>query len=352
MKTVGIIGASGYTGGELLRILVNHPEADIKVATSRENAGEPVYRIHPQLRKFTELKFVEPDVKKIAESCEFVFLALPHGASAPVAKRLLEEGVRVIDLSADFRLKNKDDYPKWYGWEHPCPELLQEAVFGLPEFHRDEIRNARLVANPGCIATASILSLAPAIKTGAIEKNRVVVDAKIGSSGAGVAVSEASHHPEHSNLVRAYKPVMHRHTAEIEQELSLKAGGEKVTVALTPHAVDMVRGIMATGHSFLTREVTNQEMWKVCREMYQNEPFVRIVKDHKGLHLLPDPKNVIGSNFCDVGFEIDPHARRLVTFGAIDNMLKGAAGQAVQNFNLMIGGDERTGIRFTGVRPV
>lgn len=145
---------------------------------------------------------------------------------------------------------------------------------------------------------------------------------------------------------------MHRHTAEIEQELSLMAGGEKVTIALTPHAVDMVRGIMTTGHSFLTREVTNQEMWKVCREMYQNEPFVRIVKDHKGLHLLPDPKNVIGSNFCDVGFEIDLHAKRLVTFGAIDNMLKGAAGQAVQNFNLMIGGDERTGIRFTGVRPV
>jgi len=352
MKTVGIIGASGYTGGELLRILINHPEADIKVATSRENAGEPVFRLHPQLRKLTELKFVEPDLEKVAESCEFVFLALPHGASAPVAKKLLEKGVKVIDLSADFRLKNKDDYPKWYGWEHPCPELLQEAVFGLPEFHREEIKKARLVANPGCIATASILSVAPAIKTGAVEKNRVVVDAKIGSSGAGIGVSEASHHPEHSNLVRAYKPVMHRHTAEIEQELSLKAGGEKVTVALTPHAVDMVRGIMATGHSFLTREVTNQEMWKDCREMYQNEPFVRIVKDHKGLHLLPDPKNVIGSNFCDVGFEIDPHAKRLVTFGAIDNMLKGAAGQAVQNFNLMIGVDERTGIRFTGVRPV
>jgi len=180
MKTVGIIGASGYTGGELLRVLINHPEADIKVATSRENAGEPVFRLHPQLRKLTELKFVEPDLEKVAGSCEFVFLALPHGASAPVAKKLLEKGVRVIDLSADFRLKNKDDYPTWYGWEHPCPELLQEAVFGLPEFHREEIKKARLVANPGCIATASILSVAPAIKTGAVEKNRVVVDAKIG----------------------------------------------------------------------------------------------------------------------------------------------------------------------------
>jgi N-acetyl-gamma-glutamyl-phosphate/LysW-gamma-L-alpha-aminoadipyl-6-phosphate reductase len=352
MKNVGIIGASGYTGGELLRILVNHPDADVKVATSRENAGEPVFRIHPQLRKLTELEFVEPDIEKIVQTCEFVFLGLPHGASAPVAKRLLEGGLRVIDLSADFRLKNKDDYPKWYGWEHPCPELLQIAVFGLPEFHREEIKGAKLVANPGCIATASILSLAPAVKTGAVEKNRIVADAKIGSSGVGTSVSMSSHHPEHSNLVRAYKPVMHRHTAEIEQELSLKANGEKVIIAMTPHAVDMVRGIMVTGHSFLTREVKAPELWKIYRELYQKEPFVRIVKDQKGLHQLPDPKNVVGSNFCDVGFEIDPHASRLVTFGAIDNLLKGAAGQAVQNFNLMIGVDERTAIGFAGVRPI
>lgn len=352
MKTVGIIGASGYTGGELLRVLINHPEADLKVATSRENAGVPVFRIHPQLRKLTELEFTEPDLEKIAQSCQYVFLGLPHGAAAPVAKRLLESGVKVIDLSADFRLKDKADYPIWYGWEHPCPELLAEAVFGLPEFHREEIKRARLVANPGCIATASILSLAPIAKIGAAEGNRMVIDAKIGSSGAGAAVNPASHHPEHSNIVRAYKPVMHRHTAEIEQELSLKAGGAKVTIAMTPHAVDMVRGILATGHTFLSREVKVPELWKTYRELYQNEPFVRIVKDAKGLHMLPDTKNVIGSNFCDVGFELDPHTNRLVTFGAIDNLLKGAAGQAIQNFNLMIGVNETTGIRFAGVRPI
>lgn len=350
MKTVGIIGASGYTGGEILRILVNHPQAEVKAATSRENAGEPVYRIHPQLRKFTDLKFIEPDVEKIAESCEFVFLALPHGSSAPVAKKLLERGNKVIDLSADFRLKNKDDYPKWYGWEHPCPELLDQAVFGLPEFHRDEIRNAKLIANPGCIATASILSLAPVIKTGAVEKSRAIVDAKIGSSGAGTKVSISSHHPEHSGLVRPYKPVMHRHTAEVEQELTFN--GLKPTIAMTPHAIDMVRGIMATGHMFLNREVTNQELWRAFREFYQNEPFIRIVKDVKGLHQFPDPMNVVGSNFCDVGFEIDPHGNRIITFGAIDNLLKGAAGQAIQNFNIMIGIDETTAIRFPGVRPV
>ena len=352
MKTVGIIGASGYAGGELLKILINHPDADVQTATSRENAGEPVFRIHPQLRKLTELKFVEPDVEKIAEACQFVFLALPHGASAPVAKKLLERGVKVIDLSADFRLKDKGDYPKWYGWEHPCPELLEEAVFGLPEFHRNEIKTAKLIANPGCIATASMLSVAPAIKIGAVERSRVVIDAKIGSSGAGANVSPSSHHPEHSNLVRPYKPVMHRHTAEIEQELNLFSKGEKVIVAMTTHAVDMVRGIMVTGHSYLARELANPELWRVYREMYQNEPFVRIVKDHKGLNMLPDPKNVIGSNFCDVGFELDPHANRLVTFGAIDNLLKGAAGQAVQNFNIMNGLDEMAGLKFAGVRPV
>lgn len=352
MKTVGIIGGSGYTGGELLRILINHPEVDIRAVTSREHAGEPVFKTHPQLRKLTDIKFIEPDLEKIASSCELAFLALPHGSSAPVAKRLLESGIRVIDLSADFRLKNKDEYPKWYGWEHPFPELLDIAVYGLPEFHREEIRNAKLVANPGCIATASILSVAPAVKAGMVEVNRIVLDAKIGSSGAGASVSEASHHPEHSNIVRPYKPVMHRHTPEIEQELSIKSGGEKVTVALTPHAVDMVRGIMVTGHSFLCRDVSMQEVWRAYRELYQNEPFVRIVRDQKGLHQLPDPKNVVGSNFCDVGFELDPHAKRLVTFGAIDNLLKGAAGQAVQNFNLMIGVDERTGIKFAGVRPI
>ncbi|HRR54246.1 MAG TPA: N-acetyl-gamma-glutamyl-phosphate reductase, partial [Candidatus Methanomethylicus sp.] len=287
---------------------------------------------------------------KIAEMCEFVFLALPHGASAPVAKKLLERGNKVIDLSADFRLKNKEDYPKWYGWEHPCPELLDQAVFGLPEFHRNEIRNAKLIANPGCIATASILSLAPAIKTGAVDKSRAIVDAKIGSSGAGTHVSISSHHPEHSGLVRPYKPVMHRHTAEIEQELTFN--GVKPTIAMTPHAIDMVRGIMATGHMFLNREIANQELWKAFRELYQNEPFVRIVKDVKGLHQLPDPMNVVGSNFCDVGFEIDPHGKRVITFGAIDNLLKGAAGQAIQNFNIMIGVDETMAIRFPGVRPV
>ncbi len=351
MTSTGIVGASGYTGGELLRILINHPNAEVKVATSRENSGEPVFRVHPHLRKLTDLKFVEPDLDMIARECEYVFLALPHGASAPIAQRLLEKGVKVIDLSADFRLRNKEDYPKWYGWQHPCPELLGEAVFGLPELHREEIRRARLVANPGCIATASILSLAPIVKTGAIDRDRVIVDAKIGSSGAGTSVSISTHHPEHSGLVRAYKPAMHRHTAEIEQEISL--GREtRMTVALTPHAIDMVRGIMATGYAFLSKEVTEKDLWRLYREMYSSEPFVRIVKDRKGLHLLPDPKNVVGSNFCDVGFEVDPHANRIITFGAIDNLLKGAAGQAVQNLNIMMGVDEMAGLRSAGVRPV
>jgi N-acetyl-gamma-glutamyl-phosphate/LysW-gamma-L-alpha-aminoadipyl-6-phosphate reductase len=351
MIPIGIIGGSGYTGGELLRILLNHPKVEIKAVTSREYAGEPVYRVHPHLRKITNLKFIEPDIDKISSLCDIVFLALPHGKSALIAKKFLEVGVRVIDLSADFRLKNKEDYLKWYGWEHPCPELLEKAVYGLPEFHRDEIKNAKLVANPGCISTASILSITPVVKAGIVENERIVLDVKIGSSGAGMSVSKATHHPEHSNIVRVYKPVMHRHIAEIEQEVSLKTG-EKVKVALTPHAIDMVRGILVTGHLFLKREISLQELWRLYREAYQNEPFVRIVREHKGLHRLPNPLNTIGSNFCDVGFEIDPHVNRVITFGAIDNLIKGAAGQAVQNFNIMIGIDEKTGLEFAGVRPV
>lgn len=348
---VGVVGASGYAGGELLRILLLHGGVEVAVATSREHKGDFVHRVHPHLRKVSSLKFSEPSIDELTKKCDLVFLAVPHGASAEVAPKLLEAGLRVVDLSADFRLRDGGDYPKWYGWEHPRRDLLEKAVYGLPELHREEIKRAQLVANPGCIAEAAILSLAPIFKARLVDLEHVVVDAKVSSSGAGLSVSLASHHPEHSNLVRAYKPVMHRHTAEIEQELGLLAG-RRPRVALTPHAIDMVRGILATGHCFLTKEVSAQELWRAYREMYQNEPFVRIVKEHKGLHLLPDTKNVIGSNFCDVGFEVDPHANRVVTFGALDNLVKGASGQAVQNMNIMLGFDEREGLEFPGVRPV
>ena len=348
---IGIVGASGYTGGELLRILLFHKGVEVTVATSREHKGDFVYRVHPHLRKLTNLKFSEPNIDELTKKCDLVFLAVPHGTSVQITPKLLEVGIKVVDLSADYRLKDKNEYPKWYGWEHPQPELLEKSVYGLPELHREEIKKAQLVANPGCIAEAAILSMAPVFKAKIVDSEHVVVDAKVSSSGAGLSVSLASHHPEHSNLVRAYKPVMHRHTAEIEQELGFLMG-KRPRVALTPHAIEMVRGILTTGHCFLTKDVTVQDLWKMYREMYQNEPFVRIVKEHKGLHLLPDTKNVIGSNFCDVGFEIDPHAGRVVVFGALDNLVKGASGQAVQNMNIMLGFDEKEGLEFPGVRPV
>ena len=214
---VGIIGGSGYVGGELLRLLLRHPHAEVTTVTSRANAGEYVFRIHPNLRGVTQLKFTPLDTSRIGNDCELVFTATPHGSSVDLVPKLLENGLRVIDMSADYRLKNPDDYNKWYGWRHSHPELLREAVFGLPELHRQELKDTRLVACPGCMATATILGLAPVVKAEALEKDRIVVDAKIGSSGAGSNPTLASHHPERFGGVRPYKIVRHRHIAEIEQ---------------------------------------------------------------------------------------------------------------------------------------
>jgi N-acetyl-gamma-glutamyl-phosphate/LysW-gamma-L-alpha-aminoadipyl-6-phosphate reductase len=348
---VGIIGGSGYVGGELLRLLLFHPQVEVTMVTSRKYAGEFVFGVHPNLRGATQLKFLPLNLSQIAENCDLVFTATPHGSSVNLVPKLLEMGLRVIDMSADFRLKNPDDYVKWYGWEHAHPELLKEAVYGLVELHREEIKNARLIACPGCMAIATILGLAPIVKAGVIEKDRVVVDAKIGSSGAGSAPSLASHHPERFGGVRPYKPVGHRHTAEIEQELNLLTN-EPVTISFSTHAVNMVRGILSTIHVFLTKSLTDKDVWKIYRSQYQGEPFVRLVRYKKGLHRLPDPKVVKGTNFCDVGFEFDPHINRLVILSAIDNIMKGAAGQGVQCLNVVLGVDEKTGLESTGFHPM
>ncbi len=347
---VGVIGASGFTGGEVLRLLVKHPEAEVVIATSREYADEYVFRLHPNLRGVTDLKFTPPDLKRITEACDCVFMATPHGASIKYTPQLLEVGLKVIDLSADFRLKNPEMYKYWYGWEHPRLDLLAEAVYGLPELHREEIKRARLIACPGCTATASILALAPVVKAGFADLDHIVVDVKIGSSGAGSAPNPSTHHAVRAGVVRPYAPAGHRHSAEIEQELGAVAGRE-LKVAMSAHAVDIVRGILSTGHVFTIRGVSTGELWKAYRSMYGSEPFVRIVKDKKGLYRLPDPKVVVGTNYCDVGFEIDERVGRVVAFAAIDNLVKGAAGQAVQCFNIMLGIDERTGLDYTGIHP-
>jgi len=352
MVRVGIVGGSGYVGGELLRILLNHDQVEVSVVTSRKNKGDYVFRTHPNLRGLTNMKFSDVDVESLASKCDLVFTALPHGSSAKMVSRILERGLRVIDLSADFRLKDPRLYEIWYDWKHPCPEFLQKAVYGLPELHRDEIKGAVLVANPGCMATSAILALAPLIKEDMIEPLRIIVDSKIGSSAGGASPTIFTHHAERYGVIRPYEAGHHRHIAEIEQELA-EIGKREVNVAMTPHAVNTVRGILSTCHTFVKdKDITVMELWRVYRSLYRGCPFVRIVRDSQGLQRLPDPKFLIGSNYCDLGFDVDGHSRRIVVFSAIDNLIKGAAGQAVQNLNLMLGLDETKGLNVPPLHPI
>jgi N-acetyl-gamma-glutamyl-phosphate/LysW-gamma-L-alpha-aminoadipyl-6-phosphate reductase len=348
---VAVFGASGYVGGEILRLLLRHPHVELVAATSKSYAGEFLYRVHPNLRGQTSLKFIMSDPLKTVDLCDLLFVATPHGVSSAFMPQILETGIKVIDASADFRLKSSEDYVKWYGWNHKCPELLKDAVYGLPELHREQIKKARLVAGPGCMAAAGILALAPIIKSGYVEKNKIVADFKVGSSGGGAKPSLSSHHPEHYSVVRPYKPVGHRHTTEINQELSALAG-EKVSVGMSAHAVNMVRGILSTCHVFLTKPVSDVDIWRLYRGFYENEPFVRLVHDKKGIFRYPDPKIVVGSNYCDVGFEIDKDLNRLVLLSALDNLMKGAAGTAIQDMNIMCSWDEKEGLWEAGLHPV
>ena len=351
MLKIGIVGGTGYVGGELLRLLLLHPHVEVTMVTSRQNAGEFAFNVHPNLRGLTQLKFVPLDLPELQKNCDLVFTATPHGGAVNLVPKLLEAGLKVIDMSADFRLKNPADYDKWYGWSHSNPQLLQEAAYGLPELHREEIKVARLIACPGCMATATILALAPIVKAGFVEENRLVADLKIGSSGGGSRPTIASHHPERVGGVRPYKVVFHRHIGEIEQELN-NLSTKPVKVAFTPHAVNMVRGILATIHAFARTTLASKDLWKTLRSTYKDEPFIRFVKYQKGPYQLPDPKVTLGTNFCDIGFELDPRANRLLLFSALDNMVKGASGQGVQCLNIMMGIDEKTGLKSTGFHPM
>jgi len=347
----GIIGGSGYIGGELIRILLGHPQVELTAVVSRQHVGKYIHKIHSNLRGYTALKFSPLDLPYLAKTCEVVFAAMPHGSSKDLVPKLLEANLKVIDMSADFRLKNPQDYPQWYGWEHTSSKLLEKAVYGLPELHRDAIRKSSLIAVPGCMATSTILGLAPLVKDELLEKERIVVDLKVGSSGSGSKPTIASHHAERFGGVRPYKTVGHRHIAEIEQELN-QFSNQPVKISFTPHAVNMVRGILATIHAFPTKKIDEPTVWKSYRSFYKDEPFIRYAKDREGLYRLPDPKIVVGSNFCDIGFELDGHLNRLVIFTAIDNLVKGAAGQAVQCLNIMCGIDEKTGIQVPALHPV
>ena len=353
MVRVGILAASGYIGGELLRLLLQHPGVDVTTATSRKYAGEYVFRVHPNLRGMTELKFSPNDGSKVIDGTDVVFAALPHGESVKVVPQIADAGLKVVDLSADFRLSDKGEYPSWYGYDHPRPDLLEKFVFSIPELNRDQVKGARLVSSPGCMAITAILALAPLLKERSlgIDRDHMVVDAKVGSSGAGGKPSLSTHFSERFNAVRPYRAAGHRHSAEIEQVLAAVAG-EKVKVSMSAHAVNMVRGILVTSHVFTSNPVKPVDVWMAYRSMYAGSYFGRLVRGKQGPFRLPDPKLVIGSNFCDVGFEIEERTGRVVALSATDNLVKGAAGNAIQSMNLMLGFDEKTGIAMAPLHPV
>jgi [amino group carrier protein]-6-phospho-L-2-aminoadipate/5-phospho-L-glutamate reductase len=347
MISVSIVGGSGYTGGEALRLLLGHPQVRISQVTSESNAGKFVHSVHPNLRKRTDLKFsASVDLKK----ADLAFLCLPHGTTMDRIQDYLKLADRVIDLSADFRLRKSSDYPIWYEHEHRNPEYLKRAVYGVPELHREALKAAELVTGAGCLATAAILGLYPLFKNGVVDTGGIFIEGKVGSSAAGNKSSTASHHPERSGSLRSFQPTRHRHTAEIQQELTFDGVIPRIHFSAT--ATDSVRGILSTAHVLLKTCLEEKDLWKIYRSQYGHEPFVRIVKEKAGIYRYPEPKILIGSNYCDVGFELDPVENRLVVLSALDNLMKGAAGNGVQAMNVMYGWNESAGLEFPGLHPV
>jgi [amino group carrier protein]-6-phospho-L-2-aminoadipate/5-phospho-L-glutamate reductase len=346
--TAAIVGGSGYTGGELLRLLLDHPNIDVKQVTSERLDRQFVHFTHPNLRRRTTLRFIRAEA---LEHADVVFLCLPHGSAMSRIDEFAALSDRVVDLSADFRLPRDEDYVRWYGKPHANPPWLERFVYGLPELLRAEIAKATFVSGVGCNATATTLAVWPLAAAGLIDPQRgIVCEVKVGSSEAGATSSDASHHPERAGVMRSFAPTGHRHTAEVLQALRLR--GIETDVHLSATAIDNVRGVLATAHAFVTRDVAEKDLWKAYRDAYGQEPFVRIVKERAGLYRYPEPKILSGSNYADVGFEFDASSRRVVAMCAIDNLMKGAAGTAVQCLNVMMGWDETTGLQFPGLHPI
>jgi N-acetyl-gamma-glutamyl-phosphate/LysW-gamma-L-alpha-aminoadipyl-6-phosphate reductase len=341
---VSIVGASGYAGGELLRLLLDHPDVILGQATSESHVGEYVYQQHPNLRKKTVLKFSS---REVLEPCDVLLLALPHGESQKSIDHYAALAPKIVDLSADFRLRDPELYTRFYASEHAAPHWLERFVYGLPEFHRNEMASASFISGVGCNATAANLALYPLVSNNLLDDSQaVIVEIKVGSSEGGASPNPGSHHPERSGVVRTFSPFGHRHTAEVMQELKLK------NVHLTMTSVDLVRGALATAHAFARPGVTEKDLWQVFRAWANSEPFVRLVKDKRGIYRVPEPKILAGSNFVDVGFDFDPATGHIIAMAAIDNLMKGAAGSAVQSMNLMCGFDETAGLGFMGLHPI
>ena len=342
LTKVAVIGASGYVGEELVRLLLQHPCADLVAVTSRQFAGKTLAEIFPrfsQLQRTSRLRFSEPEPAQLAQHADIIFLALPHGRAAEFAKPFLQAGARIVDLSADFRIENAKIYKEFYGHDHPVPELLGKAVYGLPEIYRKKIAGARLVACPGCYPTSILLLLVPLIREQVVNLASILVTSLSGVTGAGRKVDAEYLFAECNESMRPYGIPKHRHLSEIEEQLSLFAR-QKVTIQFTPHLVPLNRGIITTIYVDLTERIDADSIDSIYKKAYRDEPFVRLL----GAELFPDTKNVAGTNFIDIAWRLDPRTSRLILMSAIDNLVKGASGQAIQCFNVMRGYPETKGL--------
>ena len=339
MVNVGIIGATGYAGAEIVRLILGHDDAKVVWYGSKSYVDTPYADVYGSMFELVDEKCLAEDMDLLADKADVIFTATPQGKCSTMVNEDLLNKVKVIDLSADFRIKDVARYEKWYGIKHGSPRFLKEAVYGLPELNRKDIKDARLIANPGCFPTCSILSVYPAVKSGMIDPDSIIIDAKSGTTGAGRGAKVQNLYCEVNENIKAYGVTTHRHTPEIEDQLGL-AAGQDIKLNFTPHLVPMERGILVTAYANLTGNVTYDEMKKIYDETYANEKFVRVIGDSR----VPETRYVKGSNYGDVGFRIDERTGRIIMMGAIDNLVKGAAGQAVQNMNLMFGLPEDEGI--------
>lgn len=347
MIKASIIGATGYTGVELVRLLLGHENVEIKTLTSNSYKGLEFTEVYPSFTGYINKKCEELNIEKIVEESDVIFVALPHGHSASIVKEVSKRGKKIIDLGADFRLNDVEEYEQWYNTEHSQAELLKEAIYGLPEINRNQIKEASIIANPGCYPTSVILGLMPALQKDLIHTNTIIVDSKTGVSGAGRTLALGSHYSEVNDSFKAYGVASHRHTPEMEQELRKFSGDKGFNISFTPHLSPQTRGILSTIYANLKTDIDENEIREIYKDAYKDENFVHLLPQGQ----FPNTKWVYGSNNCQINIAIDKRTNRLIIISAIDNLIKGASGQAVQNMNILFGLPETRGLKISGMYP-